>query len=642
MPQEYHALYFETIEKILPGMRKVIGKSFISEHMLFNKTIMQSLIAKIEENDVIPGVTYWEKIIHSIRPEKICDSGFSEFETYGTYVAFTDPGRYKLREWHSFRLGAEFFDTDTICDRDFDWLAKDFQAISFEKNQFVREDNKNLFDNPEYQKKLSARKMLEVAQEEFNGGYIEVWGDAKGSVGLDPTATGTGDDKGTLSEDMILAVLAENRLRDGNVDQAYLCYEQAAFLAEDTERVTEYKVRMETLKRERGFSVHPVSICIVSYNSRSYMEECIRSIKFTCAPGSYEIVVTDNASTDSVRDYLLEISDDMTLVLCDENLGFPAGCNCCIQYSSSENDIFLLNNDTRMTHNALFWLRYGLYESADVGATGCMASTAGNNQDILLKTDKVSDIVSFAADNNVYRDNPYEEKSRLCGFAMLIRRNVLDEIGLLDEAFTPGYYEDDDLSVRISGAGYRQLIVHNSFIYHKGSENFGRKTSGELNLLLLKNHSYSKEKNGYDNLNAAIIIDAELQIVDSICADGKKDFSLLEINCGSGNFLSHIKFLFPEAQVCGTSPVSLEIEHGVKNVPMFVYDPADGSSDLSMILAGLPQDDQDQFDYVLVRIVDYGAGAENSPGFVSPETAKERFAGMVKTGGKLLYLTEDE
>ncbi len=190
LKQEYHALYFATLEKILPGMRKVIGKSFISEHMLFDKVIMQELIKRIESNDSIPGNHYWEKIINAIAPEQISDSGFSEFETYGTYVAFTRPSVYKLREWHSFRLAGEFFDPDTICDRDFEWLAKDFHAISFEKNQVVREDHKNIFDNPEYQKKLSARKMLEIAQEEFNGGYIEVWGDTKGAIGADPLMTG--------------------------------------------------------------------------------------------------------------------------------------------------------------------------------------------------------------------------------------------------------------------------------------------------------------------------------------------------------------------------------------------------------------------------------------------------------------------
>lgn len=203
LKQEYHALYFETLEKILPGMRKVIGKSFISEHMLFDKDIMQELIHKIESNDSIPGKYYWEKIIHAISPEQISNSGFSEFETYGTYVAYTRPSIYKLREWHSFRLAGEFFDPDTICDRDFEWLAKDFYAISFEKNQVVREDHKNIFDNPEYQKKLSARMMLEIAQKEFNGGYIEVWGDTKGAVGVDPLTTGQKTSKENEFEEMV-------------------------------------------------------------------------------------------------------------------------------------------------------------------------------------------------------------------------------------------------------------------------------------------------------------------------------------------------------------------------------------------------------------------------------------------------------
>lgn len=188
LKHEYHALYFDTLGKILPGMRKVIGRSFISEHMLFSKAIMQDLISKIEENENVSGTRYWEKIINAIKPEDIHQSAFSEFETYGTFVAFTDPSHYMLRDWHSFRHGGEFFDPNTICDRDFEWLAKDFQAISFEKNQVVRIDNKNLFDNPRYQEKLSARQMLEIAQEEFDGGYIEVWGDSNGKLGSDPLA----------------------------------------------------------------------------------------------------------------------------------------------------------------------------------------------------------------------------------------------------------------------------------------------------------------------------------------------------------------------------------------------------------------------------------------------------------------------
>lgn len=179
MKHEYHAEYFETLGKILPGFRKVIERSFISEHMLIKVEIMRSLIAEIENNSSIEGNTFWEKIINVIPAEKIQDSSFSEFETYGTYTAIRFQDVYKLREWHSFRQGGTFFDINTISERDFNWLSKDFDAISFEKGHTVREDNANLFDNPYYQEKLTPKQMLQAAQMEYKDGYKEVWADDK-------------------------------------------------------------------------------------------------------------------------------------------------------------------------------------------------------------------------------------------------------------------------------------------------------------------------------------------------------------------------------------------------------------------------------------------------------------------------------
>ena len=163
------------MERLLPGVGKVIGRSFISEHMLIKREYMLELIEEIEQNESIPGNAFWEKILNSIPAEKIQEAVFSEFETYGSFVAVRHQSAYRLRSWHSFRLGGEFFDPATICDRDFEWLGRDFDAISFEKGHFVREDHKNLFDNPRYQEKLSPRKMLETVQEVFQDGYIEVW-----------------------------------------------------------------------------------------------------------------------------------------------------------------------------------------------------------------------------------------------------------------------------------------------------------------------------------------------------------------------------------------------------------------------------------------------------------------------------------
>lgn len=173
LKHEYNELYFTTMGKLIPGLGKFIEPSFISEHMLFRCDIMKRLINKIEANDTIPGRRFYEKIINCIPLEDIQGNGFSEFETYGSFVCLTSPQAYKLREWHSFRLAGEFFDPETISDDDYEWLSHDFDAVSFEKGMTVREDHKNLFDNKEYQSKLSAGQMLKIAQEEFKDGYIE-------------------------------------------------------------------------------------------------------------------------------------------------------------------------------------------------------------------------------------------------------------------------------------------------------------------------------------------------------------------------------------------------------------------------------------------------------------------------------------
>lgn len=173
---EYYESYFMTMARLIPGMHKCIEKSFISEHMLINSAIMRQMLSDIEANADIRGDTFWEKIIHSIDANGLQTNSFSEFETYGTYVAMRYPESYRLRNWHSFRYGGAFYSLDTISDSDYAWLGKDFFAISFEKGDFVREDQQNLFDNKKYQEKLSARQMLEIAQQEFKeGSYLEIW-----------------------------------------------------------------------------------------------------------------------------------------------------------------------------------------------------------------------------------------------------------------------------------------------------------------------------------------------------------------------------------------------------------------------------------------------------------------------------------
>lgn len=172
--REYHEEYFTTISKIFPGVGKVIEPSFIAEHMLFSKEIMQNMINEIESAGHLVGKSFYERILRVITPEALNGNSFSEFETYGTYVALKYTYTYKLRRWTSFRNCGQYFYPDKLSESDIQWLSKDFHALSFEKNHHV-EDDSDFFRDPEYQKKFSARYILELIQENMTEGYVETW-----------------------------------------------------------------------------------------------------------------------------------------------------------------------------------------------------------------------------------------------------------------------------------------------------------------------------------------------------------------------------------------------------------------------------------------------------------------------------------
>ena len=174
LKQEYCENYFITLGALFPGMRKCIPKSFISEHMLFKKEYMEELIKAIESNESLAGSTFHEKILMLIGIERMKYPSFSEFETYGTSVCLRHMGSYRMRDWHSFRYCGNFFDPDTINDEDYEWLGRDFEAVSFEKRATRTPQSMEIFSKKEYREKLSARQILEIVQEESEG-YKEEW-----------------------------------------------------------------------------------------------------------------------------------------------------------------------------------------------------------------------------------------------------------------------------------------------------------------------------------------------------------------------------------------------------------------------------------------------------------------------------------
>ncbi len=363
-----------------------------------------------------------------------------------------------------------------------------------------------------------------------------------------------------------LYLLLGNYFGISNADKAYLSYENALYYclkSGNEEDIDSIKQLTEEFRSNNSISVRNVSFVILSYNTLHYTKMCINSIRETCYDKSYEIIVIDNASNDGSVEWLREQSN-IVLIENNENVGFPAGCNQGINASNPDNDIFLLNNDTLLLPNSLFWLRIGLYDQDRTGATGAMTNFASNDQVIVREgcCRTLDTLTEFAATINVPDLHPYELKAYLVMFAMLIKRNVLNQVGLLDERFTPGNYEDNDYGIRLMENNYDCILCHNSYIIHFGSMSFGKDTDS-YEKIIWRNREICKDKWGFYE---DYYTHAREDVIEMLDSDHEKEISILEVGCGLGETLAKIKYIYPNAEVHGIEIVDRIASLGSKRL----------------------------------------------------------------------------
>lgn len=334
-----------------------------------------------------------------------------------------------------------------------------------------------------------------------------------------------------------------------NLQQTYLCYENALYYCDDQEDSRQIRLLMDQLA-DQGVSVPRAAVIVLSYNLLDMTKDCIRSIRETTPESAREIVVIDNASTDGSVDWLKK-QKDIKLLCNGENKGSPAACNQGIGLAETDSDILLLHNDTEMTDNALFWLRMGLYENEQTGSTGSVTNHASNFQAVVKDGQSRNAYLEFAGKNNVPAADPWLNKLYLTGFALLLKRTVLDQIGLLDERFSPGSFEDSDICLRISLAGYYNVLCKNSFIIHQGGRSLEKELPQYHNIAEINQRKFFEKWSEF-HLDQKNYFDSRSDIV-SILKDScslEKD-NVMVVGTGCGGILSCLKGVFPDAQIYG-------------------------------------------------------------------------------------------
>jgi GT2 family glycosyltransferase len=219
-----------------------------------------------------------------------------------------------------------------------------------------------------------------------------------------------------------------------------------------------------------------VSILILCCNQLDYTRLCLESLwKHTRAP--YEVILVDNGSTDATAAYLEEMSrrpgpERVEIIRNETNLGFARGCNQALAQARGRYVVFL-NNDTVLTPGWLEGLVAGsLREWPAVGLVGPVANTAPDAQCVRPGYDGLDGLETFAAQRRQAFAGRLVPVRRLTGFCLLVRREVLERIGSLDERFGIGFFEDDDLCVRAREAGFQLAIAQEVYIHHFGSRTF--------------------------------------------------------------------------------------------------------------------------------------------------------------------------
>ncbi len=226
-----------------------------------------------------------------------------------------------------------------------------------------------------------------------------------------------------------------------------------------------------------------LSIVIVSYNVRYYLEQCLRSIFRSRIQGQLEVFVVDNDSRDDSIPYLRPLFPQVHYIQNSENVGFSRANNQALRLAQGQY-VLLLNPDTILTEHTLADCLAFLDAHPDAGATG-VAMYSHNGRFAWesrrgLPTPwtsfcKMSGLGALFPHSRTFghyymRYIPRLSPGRIeviSGAFNMIRREALRQTGLLDEDFFM-YGEDIDLSYRLLQAGWHNYYLPTPMLHNKG------------------------------------------------------------------------------------------------------------------------------------------------------------------------------
>ena len=278
-----------------------------------------------------------------------------------------------------------------------------------------------------------------------------------------------------------------------------------------------------------------ISIIIVNYNVKYFLELCLHSVLNAAHTLSVEIIVVDNQSNDESLPYLIPKFPTVHFIDAGTNLGFGKASNLGLANATGDYILFL-NPDTVLPPDALMKALDFFAQNTDAGAIGVrmidgsgafLKESKRSLPTPLTSLYKLFGLAALFPTSTIFskyhlgylNENENHEVAVLSGAFMMIKKKVLNQIGSFDEQFFM-YGEDIDLSYRIQKAGFKNYYVSDFTIIHfkgestrKGSLNYVKIFYQAMSIFVQKHYTGPQKKWFNIFIHIAIWLRAAMAIV---------------------------------------------------------------------------------------------------------------------------------
>lgn len=232
-------------------------------------------------------------------------------------------------------------------------------------------------------------------------------------------------------------------------------------------------------EEQRSTAHGPVDIIIPVYRNLAVTRRCVESVLAHTDMSRARIILVDDASPEpELSEWCLTFQgrDDVLLLRHEQNRGFVASVNLAM--SNGNADVVLLNSDTEVPPAWLTRLQNCACSADDI-ATVTPFSNNGSicSYPSFCQSSELPEGFDLAAMDTLFAEanaGLIADLPTAVGFCMYIRRESLTSHGLFDEGeFGRGYGEENDFSLRVAAAGWRNCLCADLFVYHQGAVSFG-------------------------------------------------------------------------------------------------------------------------------------------------------------------------